>query len=492
MASSDQRTPAADVAHDLIAFLNTSWTPFHAVEESTSRLLAAGFERIREKDAWDLQLGKKYFFTKNTSTIVAFAVGAKYQPGNGFYMVGAHTDSPCLKLKPVSQSIKGGCLMVNVEPYGGGLWSTWFDRDLTVAGRVIVRVNGSLQQRLVRITKPILRIPMLAIHLQRDYYTQGFKPNTQTHLAPLLATSIKAELKESKGGKSHHHTVLLELIASELGAEVDDIVDFELNVCDVQPATIGGIKDEFIYSGRLDNLAMSFCALQALIESSSALGALDDEEHVRAIALFDHEEVGSASAQGAGGPVMRDTITRVACALSNGQEGACERSLRESFLVSADMAHALHPNYEDKYDPQNHPKFHGGLVLKYNQNQRYATNLISAVLFREVARRHGLPCQEFAVRNDMPCGSTIGPILASNLGCRTVDVGVPQLAMHSIREMCGVDDINYAYSHFVEFFREFAVVDKSLEIDSFPPPDIQGTMQDQPCDHTHYPVIPAE
>ncbi|KXZ51565.1 hypothetical protein GPECTOR_12g528 [Gonium pectorale] len=502
-------------AEKLLAFINYAWTPFHAVEEASRRLIAAGFTPISEREPWyavkpSVKPGGRYFFTRNMSTIVAFAVGAKFQPGNGFYMVGAHTDSPCLKLKPVTASNKSGYNMINVETYGGGLWYTWYDRDLGLAGRVLVREEGApaggagLKQRLVKMDRPLLRIPMLAIHLQRDIHTAGFKPNLQSNFAPMLATAVKTALLDTPSspsaspssasaaaaaaaaGGNKHSPLLLSLLAAELGVTPEAIVDFELHVVDTQPGVLGGAHGEFVFAGRLDNLAMSYVALQSLIDSCPDEAALAEETGVRAIALFDHEEVGSESAQGAGGPVMRDTITRVAAAMSGGQEGAVERTLRSSFLVSADMAHALHPNYADKHDPDHQPRMHGGLVLKHNNNQRYATNSVSASLFREVARRHGLPCQEFSVRNDMPCGSTIGPILSSNLGCRTVDVGISQLSMHSIREQCGTDDVALAYDHFLAFFKEFSALDASLDVDSLPPAAIQGTIADTPCCHVHH------
>eukprot|EP00195_Chlamydomonas_chlamydogama_P003838 CAMPEP_0202920920 /NCGR_PEP_ID=MMETSP1392-20130828/77107_1 /ASSEMBLY_ACC=CAM_ASM_000868 /TAXON_ID=225041 /ORGANISM="Chlamydomonas chlamydogama, Strain SAG 11-48b" /LENGTH=522 /DNA_ID=CAMNT_0049614441 /DNA_START=192 /DNA_END=1760 /DNA_ORIENTATION=- len=496
--SAEQRQ---DLARGMVDYINISWTPYHAVEEASRRLLEAGFQHISERGAWEIKAGGKYFFTRNMSTIVAFAVGEKWAPGNGFNMIGAHTDSPCLKLRPVTKNTKSGYLLVNVETYGGGLWYTWYDRDLGLAGRVLMRSGEALQHRLVKIDRPILRIPMLAIHLQRDIHTAGFKPNLQTNFSPILATTVKAQLDKpaadaaassstsaavkSTDTANKHHTVLMELLAKELGSKPEDIVEFELNLCDVQPATIGGIQDEFVYAGRLDNLAMSYISLQALIDSCKEADSLKEETGVRAVALFDHEEVGSDSAQGAGGPVMRDTIKRVAAALSNGEEGAVERTLVSSFLVSADMAHALHPNYTDRHEPDHQPKFHGGLVVKYNANQRYSTNAVSAGLFSELARRKGLPCQEFSARNDMACGSTIGPILSSNLGCRTVDVGIPQLSMHSIREMCGTDDVAIAYNHFLAFYEEFSKLDKLLDVDSLPPPNIIGKLRDPPCHHIH-------
>ncbi|GLI63830.1 hypothetical protein VaNZ11_006932 [Volvox africanus] len=504
-------SPGGD-AEALIDFLNVAWTPFHAVEEASKMLLAAGFKHLQEKDKWDIVPGGRYFFTRNATTIVAFAVGKKYVPGNGFYMIGAHTDSPCLKLKPVSKSTKSDCLMLNVETYGGGLWNTWFDRELGVAGRVLLRSpDGLVTQRLVKITKPIARIPMLAIHLQTaSERSDGFKINAQTHLAPLLATNTKAKTKaaasttpaqaaaiapaagsdDSAGAApppppERHHPLLLSLLAEHMQCSPADILDLELHMCDTQPSVIGGACDEFIFSGRLDNLAMSFCALTALIRScgSGAGEGLIDEGGIRAVALFDHEEVGSGSAQGAGGPVMRDTITRVARALSGSEEGAAERCLRSSFLVSADMAHAVHPNYADKHDPHHGPVMHKGLVVKYNGNQRYATNTISASVFRELGSAKGIPCQEFAVRNDMPCGSTIGPILAASLGCLTVDVGIPQWSMHSVRETCGTDDVSYAVRHFEAFFAGVGLMLANLNVDALPPPVLRGEIEDPSCHH---------
>ncbi|KAI3434924.1 hypothetical protein D9Q98_002978 [Chlorella vulgaris] len=496
---------AADqkIATDMLSFLNAGLTEFHAVDAAVQRLKAAGFTELSERQGWEVQRGGRYFFTRNSSTLVAFAVGQKYEPGNGFMMVGAHTDSPCFKLKPVSKSFKSGYGMVNCEPYGGLLHHTWFDRDLTVAGRVLVKQGDRMVHKLVSVPKPILRIPMLAIHLQRDLSTAGFNPNKQTQCTPLLATSISKKLSAAPAGDgvapaaavaaaagdqglaARHHPLLLRLLSKELGCEVDDIVDFELNVIDTQAGVVGGGEDEFIFCGRLDNLCMSYCCLQALVDTCANAEALADETGVRAIALFDNEEVGSDSAQGAGSPVMRDCITRVTQLLAEGAEGAVQRAMRNSFLISADMAHALHPNYADKHDPELAPRLGSGLVLKHNVNQRYATNAVSATLFREVCRRAGVPTAEFAVRSDMACGSTIGPILAAGLGVRTVDIGVPQLAMHSIREMCMVSDAANGLRAFTAFFETISELDRTVDPDTLPPPDIRGTLREPACGHVH-------
>ncbi|XP_073013544.1 probable aspartyl aminopeptidase [Typha latifolia] len=469
------------VVLDLVDFLNACPTAFHAVAETKSRLKQAGFEQVSEREDWMLEVGHKYFFTRNHSTIIAFAIGKKYVAGNGFHIVGAHTDSPCLKVKPVSKVTKGGYLEVGVQTYGGGLWHTWFDRDLTLAGRVIVRENKegsvSYSHRLVRIQEPIMRIPTLAIHLDRGV-TEGFKVNTHNHLLPVLATSVKGEIQklvgengpaessEKKNVKDmKHHSVLLQLISEQACCEPDEICDFELQVCDTQPSIVGGAMKEFIFSGRLDNLCMSFCSLKALIDSSCSESSLDDESGVRMVALFDHEEVGSNSAQGAGSPAMLDALSRITTFFSPSDSKLLERTIQRSFLVSADMAHALHPNYMDKHEENHQPKLHGGLVIKHNANQRYATNAVTSFIFREIAEKHELPIQDFVVRNDMPCGSTIGPILASGTGIRTVDVGAPQLSMHSIREMCAVDDAKHSYEHFKAYFYEFTELNAKLKVD---------------------------
>ncbi|PIN24208.1 Aminopeptidase I zinc metalloprotease (M18) [Handroanthus impetiginosus] len=470
------------VAVDLVEFLNASPTAFHAVDEAKRRLKIAGYEQLSEREDWKLEAGKKYLFTRNHSTIVAFAIGRKYVAGNGIYIVGAHTDSPCLKLKPVTKVSKGGCLEVGVQTYGGGLWHTWFDRDLAIAGRVIIREqkdgSESYSHRLVRIEEPIMRIPTLAIHLDREV-NDAFKFNKQSHLAPVLATAVKAELnkpaaengsveKGSSDGKTNtnqkHHSLLLQLIAAEAGCEPNDICDFELQACDTQKSIIAGALKEFIFSGRLDNLCMSFCSLKALIDSTSSESSLQDETGIRMVALFDHEEVGSDSAQGAGSPVMFDALSRITNSFSSDTK-LIPKAIQRSYLVSADMAHALHPNYMDKHEENHQPKMHGGLVIKHNANQRYATNAVTSFFFREIAAKHKLPVQDFVVRNDMACGSTIGPILASGVGIRTVDVGAPQLSMHSIREMCAVDDVKHSYEHFKAFFQEFSHLDAKLTVD---------------------------
>ncbi|XP_068658304.1 probable aspartyl aminopeptidase isoform X2 [Aristolochia californica] len=476
-SKSDEPAQAAQsqsIVGDLLDYLNESWTQFHATAEAKKQLLAAGFHLLNEDEEWDLKPGGRYFFTRNMSSLIAFAVGEKYTLGCGFHVIAAHTDSPCPKLKPRSASSKSGYLMMNVQTYGAGLWHTWFDRDLSVAGRAIVRTNdGSFLHKLVKVERPLLRVPTLAIHLDRAVNTDGFKPNLETHLVPLLGKKHEAactksdESSRSFSSKTAHHPLLLQVLSDQLGCSSDEIVSLELNICDTQPSCLGGGNDEFIFSGRLDNLASSFCALRALVDSCKQPVDLSDEHAIRMVALFDNEEVGSGSMQGAGAPTMFQAVRRIINCLAQeyvGEDGF-ERAIRQSFLVSADMAHGVHPNYSDKHEEHHRPELQKGMVIKHNANQRYATSGVTAFLFKEVARIHDIPTQEFVVRNDMGCGSTIGPILASGVGIRTVDCGIPQLSMHSVREMCGKEDIDTAYQHFKAFYSSFSSVDKKLSVD---------------------------
>lgn len=473
-SKSNQGDSSRSIVGGLLDYLNESWTQFHATAEAKEQLIAAGFHLLSENDEWDLQPGGRYFFTRNMSSLVAFAIGEKYSMGNGFHVIAAHTDSPCLKLKPKSASSKSGYLMLNVQTYGGGLWHTWFDRDLSLAGRVILRRDdGIFSHRLVKVKRPLLRVPTLAIHLDRTVNKDGFKPNLETQLIPLLATRHEDVSAEHKGknadlsSKDGHHPLLMQILSDEVGCKIDDIASIELNVCDTQPSCLGGGNNEFIFSGRLDNLASSYCALRALIDSCQSPGDLSNEHAIRMIALFDNEEVGSDSAQGAGAPTMFQAMRRIVDCLVHNYvgESVFERSIRQSFLVSADMAHGVHPNFADKHEEHHRPELGKGLVIKHNANQRYATSGVTAFLFKEVAKIDNIPTQEFVVRNDMGCGSTIGPILASGIGIRTVDCGISQLSMHSVREICGKDDVDIAYKHFKAFYQNFSDIDKKLCVD---------------------------
>ncbi|KAL0482877.1 aspartyl aminopeptidase [Acrasis kona] len=455
------------LAKKFVEFVNKSKSPYFAVDTVKKTLLNNGFQHLSEKESWSLKPSGRYFFTRNHTSIVAFAIGAKYKSGNGFKIIGSHTDSPDLRLKPVSAVNSQGYLEIGVQTYGGGLWHTWFDRDLTVSGRVMVQEGDRIVQKLVEIDRPILRIPTLAIHLDRSVNTEGFKFSTETQLLPVLATTIQAQLTHpnKSQNKLDHHGLLLDMLAEKLKVDVQDIKDLELSVVDTQPSTVGGALNEFVFSPRLDNLLSCFCSLEALINS---LPTLDQDKDVRVIAMFDNEEVGSESAPGAGSNLMDDTIRRINLLLSSQDTPVDSFSTTKSrsFLISADMAHAVHPNYPEKHQAQHRPEIHKGLVIKINANQRYATTTPSALLIKLLAEKSNSPLQKFVVRNDSLCGSTIGPMLSASTGIRTVDVGIPQLSMHSIREQCGVVDINSATKLFQVFFDEFTEMNEKLEVDN--------------------------
>ena len=375
MASSVLSDQVQARAKDFINFINKSPSPFHAVEYVASRLTAAGYKQVKESEKWTAKPNDKLFITKNRSMLVAFSVGGKYQPGNGFTMVGAHTDSPCPKVKPCFNKERSGYTSVGVELYGGGIWHTWFDRDLTVAGRVVVDVAGKLEQRLVHVPKPILRIPSLAIHLDRTV-NDSFGANKETQVRPIIATKIGETFGRS--GDSGN-PILLDIVAKEANCKPEEIIDFELVLADTQPAALGGAFDEFVYSPRLDNLHSSYAAAEALLDA----GNLENDPNCRVIALFDNEEVGSLSAQGACSAFMRNVLARIA-------DGHFEQAMGNSYCISADMAHALHPNYPEKHEECHQPALQGGIVVKINSNQRYASNAVTGIFF-SLYLEHDLP-----------------------------------------------------------------------------------------------------
>ncbi|KAK8061181.1 aspartyl aminopeptidase [Apiospora hydei] len=475
-------------ALDFLDFVNASPTPYHAVQSSIARLEKAGFTNVKERDNWSstLKPGGKYYMTRNGSTIVAFAIGNQWKPGNPIAMVGAHTDSPTLRLKPVSRKSGAGFLQIGVETYGGGIWHSWFDRDLSIAGRVLVRdaKTGNFVQRLIKVERPIVRIPTLAIHLDRS---SSFDPNKETELFPICGM-VAAELnrtgakpedssKKDEGDKAEtdggdfqplkamterHHPRVLEIIAEHAEAAVEDVVDFELVLYDVQKSCLGGLNEEFIFSPRLDNLNMTYCSVMGLIESVNST-SLDTETSIRLITCFDHEEIGSTSAQGANSDLLPSV--HVASDPDVDLSTAFEQTTAASFLVSADMAHSVHPNYVHKYESSHQPEMNKGTVVKINANQRYATNSPGLVLLQETAKRAGVPLQLFVVRNDSPCGSTIGPMLSAKMGVRTLDLGNPQLSMHSIRETGGTYDVDHAIKLFEAFLSHYSELEPKILID---------------------------
>ncbi len=418
---------------NLLDFLSTSPTPWHATRNMASTLDKAGFQALDEREEWDLEQGKGYYVIRNGSSIVAFRTGKRSPLRAGVRMVGAHTDSPCLKVKPNPELRRKGCFQVGVEVYGGVLLNPWFDRDLSLAGRVSYRDgDGQVRDTLVDFRRPVAFIPSLAIHLDREANSNR-SVNAQTDLPPVL-------MQVGEGDTTRFQDLVREQIRSESPKlKVDKLLGYELNFYDCQPAALVGLNQDFIASARLDNLLSCHIGLQALIDTSGDEPAL--------LVCNDHEEVGSMSAEGAHGPFLASVLDRWV--------GAQERSrvIARSMMVSADNAHGVHPNFADKHDENHGPLLNQGPVIKVNHNQRYATNSRSAALYRHISEELGLASQTFVVRSDMGCGSTIGPVTAGNLGITTLDIGVPQWGMHSIRELAGVKDAHNLYRVLREFMQ---------------------------------------
>jgi len=433
--------PHDAILSDLIEFLRASPTPYHAVESAISRLSAAGFAPLDPTRAWsDLQAGR-YYVKQGDSAIVAFVVPAAFgaRAAGGFRIVGAHTDSPNLRLKPSPEYTREGFVQLGVEVYGGALLNSWLDRELSIAGRVVVRdAGGRLETRLVRFDRPLLRVAQLAIHLDRDVNEKGLVLNRQEHLAPIFALASK--------DKSN---ALAALVAADLDVAPAAIVSSELMLHDLTPPTLGGLNEEFLFAARLDNLAMCHAGVTAIVRAA-AQG--DDHDLVPMVVLFDHEEVGSGSAYGAESPLLATVIERIVDGTGGSRDGY-HRALARSLCVSADMAHAVHPNYVERHEARHKVALDGGPTIKFNAQQRYATCARTAALFQDLCRREDIPVQQYAHRTDLPCGSTIGPITASRLGIRTVDVGNPMLSMHSIREMTGTRDPERMTRALTAFFR---------------------------------------
>jgi aspartyl aminopeptidase len=414
----------------LISFLNASPTPFHAVQQMINRLVDSGYEVLNEEDSWALEAGGRYVTTRNDSSVIAWQMPKdRSLPESGFRMLGAHTDSPCLRVKPNPEVHKHGYFQLGVEVYGGVLLAPWFDRDLSLAGRVsFVNGEGELASSLVNFETPIAVIPSLAIHLDREANT-GRAINAQTFLPPLLGQS----------DEKPDFRALLKAQLEKSGENVSRVLDYELSLYDTQSAALIGLQQEFLASARLDNLLSCFMGLEALLESDSKEGCL--------LVCTDHEEVGSMSAAGAQGPMLEHLFARL-------EPDAERRSrmLARSMMISADNAHGIHPNFADKHDANHGPILNEGPVIKINANQRYATSDITSSKFRMLAAIDNVPVQEFVVRSDMGCGSTIGPITSAEIGVRTLDIGVPQLAMHSIRELAGTTDLVNTIRVFNRFF----------------------------------------
>jgi aspartyl aminopeptidase len=422
-----------EFTNGLLDFINNSPTPFHAVKTMTDILEQSGFKQLHESESWSKQvLDQKYYVTRNDSSIIAFRLNQSLVD-SGIKMVGAHTDSPCLKVKPNPEIVKNQYLQLGVEVYGGALLNPWFDRDLSLAGRVsYLDKEGTIAHQLIDLEKAIATIPSLAIHLDREA-NEKRTVNKQNHLPPVLM-----KLPENKSESVNFDDILLKIVNLQIeqaeggGALATKILNHEISFYDVQPPAVIGLHDDFIASARLDNLLSCYTGLMALVEEKNTQNCL--------LVCNDHEEVGSMSAAGAQGPFLKSVLKRLS---ENDEDFA--RMIAQSTMVSVDNAHGIHPNYADKHDGNHGPILNNGPVIKTNANQRYASNSETSAIFKQLCELADVPVQTFVVRSDMACGSTIGPITASEIGVKTVDVGVPTFAMHSIRELAGRWDAYYLY-----------------------------------------------
>ena len=419
-----------DAVADLLSFIDRAPTPYHAVHEATRRLRAADFRALEETELWDLSPGDRHLVVRSDGSLVAFQVGTAPPSDAGFRGIGAHTDSPNLRLKPLADHCTEGYRQLAVEPYGGVLLHTWLDRDLSLAGRVSLRDGErGVRTALVDFQRPLLRVPSLAIHLNRELRQEGLKLNAQQHAVPVVGLEAAPPLPDMLAAelRAHNHGDVVP----------EDVLAFDLMTYDVQPAVVAGAQGEFVQAARLDNLASCHAAISALL----AAGAGDTPDFTRVVVLYDHEEVGSRSAAGAAGPLLADTLERIVSGYKGGTPQGLPRAIARSALVSADMAHAVHPNYADRHERGHRPLIGGGPVIKHNANQSYATDGRTAALFRGACAAAGVTPQHFVTRSDLACGSTIGPITAARVGIPTVDVGSPMLSMHSCREMAGSADV---------------------------------------------------
>lgn len=402
----------------LTAFLDASPTPYHAVAEMAKQLQAAGFTQLSEADSWSLTTGNRYFVTRNGASIIAFVAG---KTENGVRMVGAHTDSPCLKVKPQPEIIKHSYFQLGVEVYGGVLLNPWFDRDLSIAGRVqYLNSEGELCHQLINFDRPVAYIPSLAIHLDREV-NDGRAINPQTDIPPVL-------FQTNHSTAISLHEILKQELVRNGCTDCDTVMSYDLSLYDTQKASVLGLHNDFLASARLDNLLSCYVGLDALLN-------MDHSDATPLLVFNDHEEVGSLSTTGAQGPFLKSVLERI-----YGTGEAFTQAMNRSMLISTDNAHGIHPNYACKHDEHHAPKLNEGAVIKINANQRYATTDETAAIYRTLCQKLQRKVQTFVTRADLACGSTIGPLTAGNIGVRTLDIGLPTFGMHSIRELAGTAD----------------------------------------------------
>jgi aspartyl aminopeptidase len=427
---------------DLLSFLDSSPVNFLAVDTMRKRLTDAGFQEFdARKPINDVKPGSQFFVTKNDSSLYAFRMGSKKLSENGFHVICAHCDSPTFRIKPNAEmTCEGGITKLNTEVYGGPIMSTWFDRPLSLAGRVILNGKDAMspETRLLFCKRPLMQISNLAIHFNRQV-NDGVKLSKQKDMLPILGI-VQNELERGN--------MLMNLICDEVKCKPEEVLDFDLYLYDATPACTFGIHNEFLSSGRLDDLSMVHAGLQALLQTGGYV-----PETTQVLAIFDNEETGSQTKQGAGSPFLASILQRVVFAQGDTLEGFYQ-AVEKAFMVSADNAHAWHPNYSDKYDPTNHPVLGEGPVIKFNAAQKYASDAASAAVFASLCKDAGVPCQRFVNHSDVAGGSTLGNILASSLPLRGVDMGNPVLSMHSARETASCADHLYCIQAFKAFYAQ--------------------------------------
>jgi len=426
------------IVQDLLNFIDTSPSPWHAVATMQQQLETAGFQALLETEAWQIVAGGRYYVIRDDSSIIAFVAGTQSLTENGYKIIGAHTDSPGLRIKPHGLHRSGKLLRMGVEVYGGPILATFTDRDLSFAGRVSYRtVSGVIQTQLVHFTEPLLRLPNLAIHMNRKVNEDGLKIHKQNELPLLFSMASQEQIPDA---------VFSQLLATQVDMPVEQILSWEFNVYDTQKGIFWGAEQEFYADSQLDNLASCHAGLHALLDEQTLQSG-----HTVVCAFFDHEEVGSESTKGADGCFLSDVLERIALA-NTLQPEDYKRTLANSFMLSVDMAHAFQPNFPTAYEPEHKVYVNKGPVIKLNANQRYSSESISEAMFIQWCQQANVPYQHYAHCTDIPCGSTIGPMTSAKLGIRTVDVGCAMWAMHSIRESAGVLDHRYMIDVMRSFF----------------------------------------
>jgi len=442
-----------ETGEKFVKYLSKAVSPFQTVDVFINELTTNGYVLLNEDELLKnsksiIKAGGKYIVHRNHSAVLAFSVPEGFSPSDGAFVIAAgHSDSPCLRVRPKSDQTSMGLLQLGCETYGGGLWHTWFDRELSLAGRVLVRGDSGIEEKLVNIERPIVMIPNLAIHLQTAEERASFVVDKEEHLRPILATATKTDADESGV------PVILSVVAKEIGVKPEQIIDMDLSLYDATAPRVWGINEEFIASGRIDNQSSNYAGLEAMKELKSS-------KDICGYLAFDHEEVGSRTWVGADSDLLLQWMTAISRAFSVEDMAY---TINNSFLISSDVAHAVHPNYVSKHQVQHQIKCGEGVVIKSNENARYTSNGLSRAMARELGKEYSVRIQDVMVKNSSPCGSTIGPLVSSNLSIRAIDVGIPQWAMHSVRESCHIDDVNDLKNLFLSFFEQYRMAHKNFK-----------------------------